>query len=352
MKILEINTEKTWRGGERQTVRQIRGFIKAGLDVELLCRRGSPLVQKLLSMGITVHETISSFEALSFLLRLGNEYDCIHCQTAKAQSLAVLTKSVHKRPIIYTRRVDFKPKGLTTKLKYRQTDKIIAISQAIRQVLENIGLENIDVVPSIAEREDQDFSKIDSLKKSMDIQNRKVIATVAAMVPHKDPWTMVNTIEELNSKRHDFLFIHFGSGELIDEIRMLVKNKNLTDVYRILGFVDEVEKLYAMFDVFVMSSEEEGLGSGVFDAFLNKVPVVSTDAGGLKELVSGRGITCAVKDHKSLATAINRLLDNPDCTKEMVEKAFDDTLKKYSTDILTQPYIRIFTDLSQDFPKS
>ena len=56
MKILQLNFEKGWRGGERQTLYCMRAFRKAGHEVELMCRRGGPLAERARQEGFTVHE--------------------------------------------------------------------------------------------------------------------------------------------------------------------------------------------------------------------------------------------------------------------------------------------------------
>jgi len=46
MKILQLNTEKTWRGGEKQTYYTILGLLQKGIRVGILCRKNSPLFYK------------------------------------------------------------------------------------------------------------------------------------------------------------------------------------------------------------------------------------------------------------------------------------------------------------------
>src|SRR5690606_8379229 len=79
--------------------------------------------------------------------------------------------------------------------------------------------------------------------------------------------------------------------------------------YLLMGFVEEPQAYFNYFDVFIMTSQQEGLGSSVLDAFMFEVPVVATDAGGLKDLLSGgRGITIPVGNSKKLAEGIETML--------------------------------------------
>ena len=108
-----------------------------------------------------------------------------------------------------------------------------------------------------------------------------------------------------------FIFLHFGDGNLKKAIINKIEEYNLQDTYFLMGFVPDMEDFFSIFEVFVMASKEEGLGSSVLDAFINKVPVVSTNAGGLKDLLQDeRGIICEIGNSTSIAEGIDSLLKN------------------------------------------
>jgi len=342
MRILEINTEKTWRGGERQTFYTIKGLKDAHVSVELLCLKGYPLSERARILSIPVHTVKGQGEGIKFLMKYGRSFDIIHAQTAKGQSIAVITKVFHNRPIVYTRRVDFIPKGNLARLKYKLTNKVIAISTPIKKILEEFGFNNIEIIPSAVVETGLNRKRGDDLKRELCISGKKIIATISSLVPHKDPFTMVETIKELSEIRTDFVFLHFGDGALKTELTEKITKYKLEDIYKLLGFYDNVEDFFSIFDLFVMSSQEEGLGSSVLDAFIYKVPVVSTDAGGLKETVEGRGLLCHVKDAKCLAYSINRILEDKLLRDKLVNKAYNDVIEHYSLKENIEQYVRIF----------
>ncbi|MGQ9810413.1 MAG: glycosyltransferase family 4 protein [bacterium] len=376
MRILEVNTEKGWRGGERQTLYTLEALRGKGVEVDLLCLRDNPLHQRALSTLFTkstkvnhriektscsdmekeipgrtscnIHCVRSNFRAFLFLLRHGKHYDLIHCQTARAQTLAVITKPFHSKPIVYTRRVDFRPKGLATKLKYRLTDKVVAISEKIKMVLSEAGfkpLDEIEVISSAVKERDLNGQRAANLKQAINAVNKKIIATMGALVGHKDPFTMLEAIRILSQKRDDFIFLHFGDGRLKVEMEKRIKQYGLSDKYILVGFEEDAEDFFLIIDVFVMSSKEEGLGSTVLDAFLYRVPVVSTDAGGLREIVSSRGILCSVGDPASLARGIESILDNTELRRDLIDKAYADVIANYSIEKMGDQYLRVFSSL-------
>ena len=97
-----------------------------------------------------------------------------------------------------------------------------------------------------------------------------------------------------------------------------------------------------MLDGFVMSSEEEGLGSSVLDAFLYNVPVASTNAGGLKDLLKDdRGEVCEIHSSEKLAICINAILDNSAKTQEMVRNAKTYVEQFHSMEYITNQYLAL-----------
>ncbi len=342
MHILEVNTEKTWRGGERQTWYTIKGFRDVAQKVDLLCLEGFPLEEKTKELNIPIHTIKSKAKAFAWLARNGSAYDIIHVQTANSQFHALLAKPFHGRPVVYTRRVDFVPKGFFTKMKYRMTDKLIAISTPIKEILEKIGVKNISVITDIVVTRPLNKDRAQFILSEKNIVAEKIIATTSALVQHKDPLTMAAAIYELSKKRKDFVFLHFGEGILKDVLEEKIKEYGIADHYKLMGFVDRVEDFFTVFDAFVMSSEEEGLGSSVLDAFMYKVPVVSTSAGGLKEIIGDAGLVSEIKDAKALAENLDRILSDDALRKLLVEKAYAITSTRNSLSKVTEEYLNVF----------
>src|SRR5690606_31632335 len=103
---------------------------------------------------------------------------------------------------------------------------------------------------------------------------------------------------------------------------------------------------YSSFDVFVMSSIEEALGSSVLDAFLQRVPVVSTDAGGLKEsLADGRGVLCPVGDAHALAQGMARCLDDAAFRADCTERAYHYVRTEHDVTEMGRRYLAQFDRL-------
>jgi glycosyltransferase involved in cell wall biosynthesis len=246
---------------------------------------------------------------------------------------------------VYTRRVDFVPKGRFTLIKYRLTDKVVAISEAIKIILLDFKMKNIAVISDAVAPKTLHKKRIEQIVQNNQWTGKKIIATTAAFVQHKDPLTMVRAIDELYQLRQDFIFLHFGTGPLAPQVFREINIRKLSDCYKIMGFIDDVEDFFSIFDVFTMSSEEEGLGSSVLDAFIYKVPVATTNAGGLKEIVKGRGLLSPVHDASQLAKNIDRLLNDAELGIDFTEKAYQYVMQNHSVEKIANDYKELFTDM-------
>jgi len=343
MRILELNFEKSWRGGERQTLYNMQGFRNAGISTDLICRKNSALEAKAREEGFIVYGFSSVVGVLLFLLFKAKKYHCIHAQTSHILTYCVFTKWFHRKKIIFTRRVNFAPKGFFTKLKYNSTDILVAISNEVKNTVAHFcGRNDVQVISDIVVQQNSNIAAANKLLEEFSLHKKNIIGTASAFTSEKDPFTMMEAIKKLYQQRQDFVFLHFGDGPMMAEIQQKIKEENLQDVYRLMGFSSSVLDILPFFTIFVLTSVQEGLGSSVLDAFINEVPVVSTNAGGLKELLQdGRGIACDSGNSNCIAAGIQTFLNNEEQKQRAVRVALEYVQQYHSMDYITQQYISL-----------
>jgi glycosyltransferase involved in cell wall biosynthesis len=344
MHILQINTEKGWRGGERQTLLSMQGLRRSRIRVSLLCLKNRPLYQKALEDGFAVNGVGGQLGALLHLLFFGRRYSIIHAQSSRAFGFASIASLLVPTPLVYTRRVDFVPRGALTRWKYHRATALVAISHAIAAILRNAGMGNADVISSMVVEREPDGKRAAALKEHLD--GKAVVGVVAALVGHKDPLTMVRAAAAVIAKIPDTVFLHFGDGTLRPEVEQAIRNHALGNHYRLMGHCSGVEDYFQLFNCFAMSSSEEGLGSSVLDAFYAGIPVAATSAGGLAELVGGRGLLSPVRDPEALATNIIALLSNREKTATLTAIAKRYVTEEHGVDVLTAKYIMLYKRLA------
>jgi glycosyltransferase involved in cell wall biosynthesis len=88
---------------------------------------------------------------------------------------------------------------------------------------------------------------------------------------------------------------------------------------RVLGHRDDVERLYAAMDVFVLASHREGYPRAAMEAAAMGLPLVVTDVRGCREVVvdGENGLVVPVRDSDSLAIAVRKLVDDEGLRRQM-----------------------------------
>ncbi len=339
MKLAIINSEKGFRGGERQSLYLARALKKRGLDVSLFLLKDSKLFLRSLEMELDVKSFKNLLSMFFYLVFHGGEYDFLIPFTARAQNVAIFSKMFHRKKVIYTRRVNFKPSKLSLFLKYRFTDVVVAISEAIKDTLEDSGVKNVVVIPSFVIPRKLNVDRALSFKR--DFKGKKILGVIASFTEEKNPFLLLEIANELKKKRNDFVFFHFGDGNLRVEFERRLKGLKLEKHYKVFGHVEDVEDFFAIFDIFLMVSKSEGLGSSVLDALLYGVPVISSNVGGLKELVKGNGILCDLHNLSCFVDGISILLDDKNLRLKFIEKGKKVVEEKFSEDVVVKKFVEL-----------
>ena len=345
LRILQINTERGWRGGERQTLLTALGLRERGHEVELLLRQDSALAERALEAGLVVHTAGGGGAFGRWLALHGKRYDVLHAQTAKVVAWAVLAAPLHGRPVVFSRRTNF-PLGRgawLTRLKWRRVAQLVAISEAAALAPRSFGI-STRVIPSAVLPITADALRIQHFFRHQALEGRRLVGTAAALSVEKDPVTLIHAAAKVCAQFEDVVFVHWGAaGSASHAAQRVIAALGLQDRYLLLGFEPEVEPLFAALSVFVMASRFEALGSSVLDAMLQKVPVVSTDAGGLKETVcEGRGLVCAPGDAATMAGHISLLLAQPERAQAMAAVAYAAVRAEYAVDSMVERYLEVY----------
>lgn len=345
MRILQLNFERGWRGGERQTLLTLRQHMLAGHQVELLARKGGELARRAAELDILVHECESIGAVCRFLLSRRRQYDVMHAQTANMMSWLAFLRPWLKTRIVFTRRTAFPLRKHESRnaWKWRQADVLVAISDAAAAEPRRLGLDVV-VIPSAVEARPLNSAHLQTFARQHQLEGKRVLATAAALTEEKDPLTLIDAVHALSLERQDFVFLHLGAGGSQEEAaRRRVRELGLESVYCFAGFQEGVENLYRLMDVFVLSSRYEALGSSVLDAFLYGVPVVATNAGGLAEvLADGRGLSSDVGDAAGLAANMARVLDDPVLRATMVERAESYVAREHDPVVMANRYLALY----------
>lgn len=146
-----------------------------------------------------------------------------------------------------------------------------------------------------------------------------VIGVVANFRPSKAYPVMLEAAALVLAERDDVAFVVVGQGPLQSDIEALADRLGLGERFRILGFRDDATRVMASFDVFALSSDDEGLPVAVMEAKALSLPIVATTVGGLPDAISDGtdGLLVPPRRPDLLAHALTRLIDSPILVRDL-----------------------------------
>src|SRR5581483_5507805 len=140
-----------------------------------------------------------------------------------------------------------------------------------------------------------------------------LVGNVAALVPHKGQRYLIEAARLVVREAPDVRFVILGEGELRGRLARRIHELRLDKHVLLPGFRTDVLGCHKAFDLFVMSSITEGLGTSILDAMACGRAVVATRAGGIPEIVEhgATGLLVEPRDPPALARAILELMRDP-----------------------------------------
>ncbi len=358
--VLHVNTAKTWRGGEQQIVYLLRGLRDRGLRAEAVCRPGSPLARRARSIGATVHEVPVRFEldplAALRLARLARRrgFNILHAHTAHAHGIVWVARHLFPAGyrVVVHRRTEFPPgKGAfgLARIKYRfGVEAYIAISNRMKEILVEAGIKPWRVFPVRSATDPQRFVHTQpdfELRRKLGIPHDAcVVGNIAYLVPHKDHANLLKAASIAIREVPNLWVVIVGTGPLRERIVRRAQELGLSERLVLTGFRNDIPQLIRMFDVFALSSSEEGICSTLLDVMASGRPIVATDAAGVREAVldSESGIVVPVKDPEALAAGVVRMVRNPQMARRMVAKGRERALRHFNVDALTEKTLAVY----------
>ena len=171
-----------------------------------------------------------------------------------------------------------------------------------------------------------------------------IVGNVAALVAHKGQRHLVEAAVAVLPQVPDARFVIAGEGELRPVLERQIKEHHLEKHVLLAGFRPDVLSVHKAFDIFVMSSVSEGLGTSLLDAMACAKPVVATAVGGIPEVVvhGETGFLVPPRDHAAMARAIVTLLKDDALRQRMGEAGRTRALGRFSAERMVQDTLRVY----------
>jgi len=326
--VLHIDSERTWRGGQQQAAWLLEGMLARGWPAAMVCPPLSILEERGRASSWPMHAVsmrgeldIAAGRRIARIARDGG-MRILHAHSSHALALGLWARFFDKSlRLVASRRVDFPIRShFLSRLKYSTgiLDRIVCISEAIRAqlVADGVPPEKLVVIPSgVDTRRFAGVRPAPHFRRTLGVPSgHLVIGTVAALADHKDYPNLLHAARLVLDEEPDISFVAVGDGPLHKEIGALAKELNLGKRFLFQGFREDVGAYLKVFDVFVLASKTEGMGTSVLDAQALGLPVSACRAGGIPEIVADRvtGLLVPVGDPPALAAALLELARDPE----------------------------------------
>jgi glycosyltransferase involved in cell wall biosynthesis len=356
MKILHVETGRHLYGGPQQVIYLLKALRDRGHECTLVCPPDSGIDSAARQEAIPVRNLFCAGDLdLPFAYRLSQYLnsarpDLLHCHSRRgADILGGLAASFSDVPAVVSRRVDNTELRLLAALRYRPFKKIIAISETIKNVLVERGVddERIVVIRSAVDtgRFADSAGDCQSFRDEFLIPSDAfAIAAAGQLIPRKGHRYLLEAVASLRASHPNIRLVIFGEGYLGNQLRAQAASLGLGDVVQFAGFREDLDDYVSCFDLFAHPALAEGLGVATLKAAAAGVPVVGFNAGGVIEAVANEktGLLVPPEDVAALAAAIARLADDENLRQQFSDAGRLRMRNEFSIDTMADQHIELY----------
>ena len=241
------------------------------------------------------------------------------------------------------------------RLLARVTDRIVAISPAIeRELRDQFGIGHADqyrVVPLGFDltpfAEINDATRIRARQDLNLAADADVVCTVGRLTAIKQHRLFLDTVARVAAARPNLIVLIAGDGELRSDLERYAGELGIANRVRFLSWRRDLATIYAASDVFLLTSRNEGTPVALIEAMASGIPGVSTDVGGVKDLIQTDDTGARVSDHRAeaLAAQVVRYLGDPGLRRQSGTRARAAVLDRFSLDRLVHDVRTLYRDL-------
>jgi glycosyltransferase involved in cell wall biosynthesis len=367
VKILIVDLDTEWRGGQNQALLMLEGFNARHHVAELVAPEKSALGERAAARGITVHAVSPRASRVSAAIKIfellkprrdpdaqpdAQNFDLVHANDAYGATAAWLARAHRRVPLVLSRRVAFalKPDNFS-RARYRAAARIVPVSKWVAGILANSGIppEQMTVV-----YEGVEISRLPSPQIRHAARSRwgvtddsPFIGCVAALLPGKGQDSLIRAVATLRDEFPSVKALLVGDGPEKPRLQQLAARLNVTDAVIFAGFVAAMESVYPALDLFAFPSRFEGFGSSLLSAMSYEIPSVAFNTCSFPEIIEhGRsGLLAELNNDASLANSIAAILRNPEIALQIGRAARKRIEQKFSAAKMVDSMLAVYESL-------
>lgn len=360
MHVVHVDRQRSWTGQINRAFLIVSGLRKRGHRVGFITHPGAEIARRAAETGIP---------AVSFPMRGGRFYvsifraaralrgqgiDVLHCHGARDHLFGLAVARLASIPhVIRTKHNHTLPKGHFSRWVYASSDRIVAISEYVRQGLIASGVDAARI-ETIVDGVDVDgfrpLPRDPALARSIGLQGGDIaIGTVCSLHTRKGVEEILRAFAMLQSYAFAGNLRCLLVGKRWEQWAGLARELGIEDRVLFPGFRRDVREMLSLLDVYVLPSRREAGGTSVLEAMAMERPVVVSQVGGLAESVTpDTGITVPPQNSEALAGAIRALVEDPERAANLARNARERVVAHYSTVAMVDRTVALYERVLED----
>lgn len=357
MRVLHVESGMHLYGGAKQVVFITQGLSKKGVENLLVCPEGSGIAGAAKGHAEVIECKMRGDLDIPFVFKLmgiikDKKPDIVHLHSRRgADILGGIAAKLSGVPCILSRRVDNPENRVAVALKYRLFDRIITISQGIKEVLVSEGVEpsKIRCVRSAVDTGsyEREYDKGAFRREFGFEEDSFVIGVIAQLIERKGHRFLLNIAPKLLKRHPNLKILFFGKGPLRDELEKQIEKRGLLESVYLAGFRDDMSEIIGCLDMVVHPALMEGLGVSLLQASSAGVPIVAFRAGGIPEAVREgvNGFLVEPKDEEALFLKIDALLEDKALRAKISENARKFAKEEFGIDAMVEGNLAVYREI-------
>src|SRR5690554_1107392 len=366
MKVIHLNGSGSWGGNEQQMADIIPELEKLGVTNIVMGRPNAPLQAYCLENNIPFIEAkdgkLSRKKNFRFLKEIVNSEkpNMLHLHSSDSVTLFMISDLLYnlKTPTVFSKKGMGRSMSTLSiyKYNYKNINRIICVSEAVKKSMEHEVMKKKNREKLVVIYDGINVSRLvpvreENLKTLFNIPSEKLlIGNIANHAPAKDLPTLLRMMHHLvyNLKKTNVHLVQIGEFTgMTEEIKVLQNELGLMDYVTFTDFQNNATDFLPQFDVCVMSSEREGLPLTIYEAFYQRVPVASTKAGGIPEVIvdGENGFLAEVGDFKMLAEKTIQILEDQTLQEQFRKNSYKLFMDKFNASKTAEHTLNLYNNL-------
>lgn len=245
--------------------------------------------------GHDLMEEVTRYALVGSSIASNNQFDVIHAHDWLTYPAGIAAKRISGKPLVvhmHATEYDRSGENVNTNVYeierkgMEEADRVITVSNLTRNiVIERYGINPDKVITVHNAVEPSDKTDIGNTEKHV---KEKVVTFLGRITFQKGPEYFIEAAKKVLERDPNVRFVMAGTGDLMEKMIRRVAKLKISTHFHFTGFLkgENVDRMFAMSDVYVMPSVSEPFGISPLEAMRSNVPVVISKQSGVAEVLN------------------------------------------------------------------